>query len=227
MRFLMTAVAALATLAMSVTTAPAPAQSLIAGKDYQLITPPQPVPAGKNVEVIEFFWYGCPHCAHLQPSLAEWLKKKPADVTFRGQPAAFDENWTQLARTYYTIEVMGAQAKLHLPLFDAIHKTKKLNPAALVKNPKPLFEWVGTQQVDATKFAEAYNSFSVVSKAQRTVDTTSAYGVSGTPALAIDGRFLIAPSMTPLKANNSVDYERFFKNVDQLIAMARANRKGK
>ena len=116
---------------------------------------------------------------------------------------------------------------LHHQLFDAIHKSKKLNPAALVKDPKGLFDWVGTQKVDSKKFSEAYNSFSVVSKTQRTVDTTAAYGVNGTPALAIDGRFLIAPSMTPLKANNMVDYERFFKNVDQLIAMARGNRKGK
>jgi thiol:disulfide interchange protein DsbA len=226
MRVLFKWVKALMAVALLAAT-PVFAQAPVAGKDFQLITPPQPTPSGKNVEIIEFFWYGCPHCAHLQPSLSEWLKKKPADVAFRSQPAAFDENWTQLARTFFAIEVTGSQEQLHHPLFDAIHKSKKLNPAALVKDPKALFDWVGTQKVDTKKFTEAYNSFSVVSKTQRTVDTTSAYGVNGTPALAIDGRFLIAPSMTPLKANNMVDYERFFKNVDHLIAMARANRKGK
>jgi thiol:disulfide interchange protein DsbA len=204
----------------------AQAQPLTAGKDYQLITPAQPAPAGKSVEVIEFFWYGCPHCAQLQPSLAQWLKKKPADVTFRGQPAAFDEGWTQLARAYYAMEVMGVQDKLHQALFDALHKSKKLNPATLLKDAKPLFDWVGAQQIDVKKFTEAYNSFSVVSKAKRTIDSTSAYGVSGTPSLAIDGRYLIAPGMVPSK-NNMVDYERFFQNVDQLIAMARASRAGK
>ncbi|HTE15278.1 MAG TPA: thiol:disulfide interchange protein DsbA/DsbL [Burkholderiales bacterium] len=199
---------------------------LTAGKDYQMITPPQPVPPGKNVEVIEFFWYGCPHCADLQPSLKAWLKKNAADIAFHSQPAAFNEGWTQLARTYYAIDVVGESEKLHGEVFNAIHKNKKLDPKVLAKDPKTLFAWVGTQKVDVKKFTDAYNSFSVVSKTQRTIDTTSAYGISGTPSLAIDGRFLIAPHMVPAKAGN-VDYEQFFKNVDQLITMARANRKGK
>jgi protein dithiol oxidoreductase (disulfide-forming) len=180
-----------------------------AGKEYLLITPPQPAPPGKNVEVIEFFWYGCPHCADLQPSLKAWLKKKPADVSFRSHPAAFNEGWTQLARTYYAIEVLGETEKLHGEIFNAIHKSKKLD-----------------QNVDVKKFTDAYNSFSVVSRAQRTVDTTSAYGVNGTPSLAIDGRYVTAPHMLPAK-NNAVDYDGFFKTVDALIAMARAARKGK
>jgi protein dithiol oxidoreductase (disulfide-forming) len=215
--------AAVAVLALAGTAAQA---QLAAGKDYQPITPPQPAPPGKNVEVIEFFWYGCSHCANLQQPLHAWLKNKPADVAFRSQPAAFSEDWTQLARTFYAIEAIGAQDKLHGEIFAAIHKTKKLDPKILVKDQKPLFAWVGAQNQDAKKFTDAYNSFSVVSKTNRTMDMTSAYGITGTPSLAIDGRYLIAPGMVPMKAN-AVDYERFFKNVDQLIAMARANRKGK
>ena len=197
------------------------------GTDFLLITPAQPVATGKNVEVIELFWYACSHCYHLQPSLHGWLKRKPADVAFRSQPAAFDESWTQLARTFYAMDAVGLTEKLHGEVFNAIHKTKKLDPKVLIKDPKSLFAWVSEQKVDVKKFTESYNSFSVVSRTQRTVDLTSAYGVQGTPSLAIDGRYLIAPHMVPLQAGNSVDYDRFFKNADQLIAMARANRKGK
>lgn len=199
---------------------------LTAGKDYQVIKPPQPTPPGKTIEVIEFFWYACPHCADLQGPLKVWLKKKPADVAIRSQPAAFNDSWTQLARTYYAIDTIGEIEKLHGEVFNAIHKTKKLDPKVLAKDPKTLFEWVGTQKVDVKKFTDAYNSFAVDSKTKRTVDTTSAYGVDGTPAMAIDGRYLIAPHMVPAKAG-MVDYEQFFKNVDQLIAMARVERKGK
>jgi thiol:disulfide interchange protein DsbA len=199
---------------------------LTPGKDYLAITPPQPTPPGKNIEVLEFFWYACPHCYHLQPSLHEWLKRKPADVSFRSQPAAFDESWTQLARTFYSIDAIAAD-KLHGEIFTAIHKTNKLNPKLLAKDPKTLFNWVGEQKVDVKKFADAYNSFAVVNKTKRTMDITSAYGITGTPSLAIDGRYLISPAMVPSTAGNTVDYERFFKNVDQVIAMARANRKGK
>ena len=199
---------------------------LAVGKDYLAITPPQPTPPGKNIEMLEFFWYACPHCDHLQPAMRAWLKNKPADVAFRNQPAAFDESWTQLARTFYALDAAGTLEKLHPEVFAAIHKSKKLDPRALTKDPKTLFAWMGDQKQDVKKFTDAYNSFSVVSKTNRTVDITSAYGVTGTPAIAIDGRYLIAPGMVPSK-NNGVDYELFFKNVDQLIAMARANRKGK
>lgn len=199
---------------------------LTPGKDYRSINPPQPAPPGKNVEVLEFFWYACPHCADLQPSLREWLKRKPADVAFRSQPAAFNESWTQLARTFYAIDAIGELDKLHHEVFDAIHKSKKLDLKLISKDPKTLFEWVGAQKVDVKKFTDAYNSFAVDAKTKRTVDITAAYGVDGTPALAVDGRYLIAPHMVASK-DGSVDYAQFFKNLDQLIAMARASRKGK
>jgi len=198
---------------------------LTAGKDYLLITPAQATPPGNNIEVIEFFWYGCPHCADLQPALKEWLKKKPADVSFRSEPAAFNDGWTQLARTYYALEVIGEHERLHGEVFNAIHKTRRLDPKVLNKDPKSLFEWIGAQKTDVKKFTEAYNSFSVVSKTKRTIDMTGAYGVSGTPSIAVDGRFLIAPHMA--QGKGGVNYALFFRNVDQLIAMARANRKGK
>ncbi len=207
-------------------TAVAAQAQLTIGRDYQAISPPQPSPPGKPIEVLEFFWYACPHCSQLQSSLKVWLKNKPSDVVFRSQPAAFEESWTQLARTFYAIDTIGAVETLHSEVFAAIHKTKTLDPKVLVKDPKSLFAWVGTQKIDVRKFTDAYNSFSVVSKTNRTIDITSAYGVTGTPSIAVDGRYLIAPVMVPPKAN-AVDYERFFKNVDQLIAMARANRKGK
>lgn len=198
---------------------------MTAGKEYLMITPPQPTPPGKNIEVIEFFWYGCPHCNDLQPALHAWLKKKPADVTFRSVPAAFDESWLQLARTYYAIDALGEQERLHTALFNAIHKDKKFSPRGLSKDPKPLMDWVESQKVDRKKFVDTYNSFSVVSKTNRTVDTTSAYGVTGTPSLAIDGRYVTAPHM--MQASGGVSYTQFFRNVDQLIDMARAQRKGK
>ncbi len=221
------AMSVVSTFALVITLVSTGAQAqLTPGKDYQSITPPQPTPPGKNIEVLEFFWYGCPHCNHLQQPLHEWLERKPADVAFRSQPAAFDDAWAQLARTYYAIDASGENAKLHLAVFDAIHKTKKLDPRSLSKDPKQLLEWVVTQKVDQKKFTDAYNSFSVVSKTQRTVDITSAYGITSTPTLAVDGRFLIGPSMA-LRPDNSVDYARFFRNLEQLIATARAARKGK
>jgi thiol:disulfide interchange protein DsbA len=184
------------------------------GKDFELIKPPQPTGDPSRVEVIEFFSYACPHCSSLQPSLAAWLKRKPADVEFRRIPAVFQDGWLPFARLYYTLEAMGLVDKLHHDVFAAIHNQK-----VRLQEPKVLFDWVASKGVDRQKFADTYNSFGVQSLTQRAVETTRRYNVPFTPALVIDGRYLTGPSMT--STGNTVDYDRFFKVVDQLTATSR------
>lgn len=211
--------------ALMLPAAAAAQQPPVAGREYQVLKPVQPTGTGGKIEVLEFFWYGCPHCSHLQPWLANWKKRKPADVELKPQPAAFQESWLQLARAYYTIESLGLLDTLHGELFAAIHDKRQLDPATLARDPKALFDWVAAKGVDRQKFAEAYNSFSVQSRTRGTIELTQRYDIPGTPALVIDGRYLTAPSMT-LKGGN-IDYERFFQVVDQLIAQARKARGGK
>jgi thiol:disulfide interchange protein DsbA len=189
------------------------ASAPVAGKDFQVISPAQPTPAGK-VEVIEFFSYACPHCRSLQPSLGAWLKRKAADVEFRRIPAVFQDSWIPYAQLYYTLEAMGLVDKLHHDVFTAIHDQK-----VRLQESKVLFDWVASKGVDAKKFADTYNSFSVRSLTQRAAETTRRYSVPFTPALVIDGRSLTGPSMT--SPGNTVDYDRFFKVLDQMIAGAR------
>ncbi|MGE5525165.1 MAG: thiol:disulfide interchange protein DsbA/DsbL [Rhodospirillaceae bacterium] len=217
----------LAVLACLSLIAPSQAQQApVAGREYQLVKPPQPTNTGNKIEVLEFFWYGCPHCAHLQPHLNAWLKRKPADVELKHQPAAFQESWLQLARTYYTIETLGLVDKLHGELFSAIHDKHALDPATLARDPKSLFDWVAAKGVDRKKFMDTYNSFSVQSRTKGTIEFTQRYDIPGTPALIIDGRYMTAPSMT-LKGDRGIDYDRFFSVVDQLIAQARKARGAK
>jgi thiol:disulfide interchange protein DsbA len=201
--------------------AAASAAQVVAGRDYQLVKPPQPTASGNKIEVLEFFWYGCPHCNTLQPPLRSWLKRKPADVDFRRVPAVFQESWVPLTRVYYTLEAMGLVEKLHHDVFAAIHEQK-----VRLQDPKVLLDWVSGKGVDRQKFSDTYNSFSVQSRAKRAIDVTRAYDIPGTPAIVIDGRYLTAPSMI-LKADNTIDYDRYFKVVDQVIALARANRPAK
>jgi thiol:disulfide interchange protein DsbA len=199
------------------------AAQLLQGSHYELINPPQPTESGKKIEVVEFFWYACPHCNNLQTPLRAWLKKKPADVEFRRIPAVLQDTWMQLARTYYAIDAMGLMDKLHHDVFAAIHEQRALDPKALMRDPKPLFDWVASKGVDRQKFMDTYNSFAVTSRTQRAVDLTRNYDVPATPVIVVDGRFLTAPSM---KGNNnpdgSLNYDKFFQNLDQLIAQARA-----
>lgn len=196
------------------------ASAQVAGKDFQPVTPPQPTESGNKVEVIEFFSYACPHCHSLQAPLRAWLKRKPADVEFRRVPAVFQENWVPFARIYYTLDAMGAVDKLHHDVFTAIHEQK-----VRLQEPKVLFDWVGTKGIDKQKFMDTYNSFTVQSRTQRATDVTRRYDVQFTPALVVDGRYLTGPSMTA--TGNSVDYDRFFKVLDQLVAVARKNHTAK
>ena len=187
----------------------------VAGRDYQILKQQQPTDSGGKVEVIEFFWYGCPHCNSLQPSLHAWLKRKPADVEFKRFPAVFQDSWVPLTRLYYTLDAMGLADKLHLEVFAALHDKK-----TRLQEQKVLFDWIASKSVDRQKFIDTYNSFSVQTRSQRAMDVTRDYDVPGTPAIDVNGRFITAPSMV-LKSDNTIDYDRFFKVVDQLIVLAR------
>lgn len=191
---------------------------LTPGKDYRVIEPRQPTESGKRVEVLEFFWYGCPHCNALQPSLRVWLKQKPADVEFRRVPAVFDKSWLSLTFAYYALEAMGLVDKLHYDVFTAIHEQR-----LRLADPNVLFDWVAKHGVDRQKFAETYNSFGVKSRGMRSIELTRNYDIPGTPALTVDGKYMVSPSMI-LTANKTVDYERYFQVLDQVIAMARKER---
>jgi thiol:disulfide interchange protein DsbA len=188
-------------------------------KEYVLIDPAMPPLEGgdgKRVEVIEFFYYGCPHCYNLQPSLKAWLKNAPKDIEFRRMPTVFQKSWLPLTRVYYALEAAGALEKVHDDVFDAVHKQN------MHFTDKNMFvEWAGRRGVDAKKLAEAYDSFTVQTKTQRAVQMTRAYGITGTPSVVVGGRYLTGPSMT-MNANNGIDFQRFNEVLTGLVEMARA-----
>ena len=196
------------------------AAQLMAGKDYELIKPAQPTSSGAKVEVIEFFSYGCPHCNTLQPSLQAWLKKKPADVEFRRVPVVFQDAWLPLTTAYYAFDAMGLVDKLHHKLFSAIHDSRTLEIRGLLRDQKPLFDWVEKQGVDRKKFIEVYNSFGVRSRTNRSIELAENYHVTSTPTLVVDGKYLTSPSMIGT-------YEGFLRALDQVVAMARKERAAK
>jgi thiol:disulfide interchange protein DsbA len=213
--------AGLALLIAAGAVAAQPAATL--GRDYTLINPSQPTDSGKKIEVIEFFWYGCIHCYHLEGPIKAWLKRKPADVEFRYVPAIFDSaSWGPMARAFYALDAIGLSGKYHDEIFTAIHKD---GLKAMVTDPRVMADWFANKGVDKQKFVDAYNSFAVNTRVKRSEDMTRSYDVPGTPALAIDGKYMTGPSTT-VNTDGSVNYERFFQIVDQMIARARKERAG-
>jgi thiol:disulfide interchange protein DsbA len=216
-----TFLAGLALLLAGATVCAQPAPTL--GREYTLINPAQPTDSGKKVEVIEFFWYGCIHCYTLENPMKAWLKRKPADVEFRYVPAIFDMNsWGPMARAFYALDAMGLGGKFHDEIFTTIHKD---GFKAMVSDPRIMADWFANKGVEKQKFVDAYNSFAVNGRVKRSEDMTRSYDVPGTPAVAIDGKYMTGPSMM-VNADGSANYERFFQVVDQLIARARKERAG-
>lgn len=179
------AVAALL-LSFAVTAQSAPTE----GIDYQELSPPQATDAPGKIEVIEFFWYRCPHCYALEPLLDDWVKKLPADVQFKRVPGILNAEWAIDARVFYALEVLGQVERLHRALFDAIHQEGgvKLGGGAF---EKWVAEWLSRHGVDAAKYDAAYHSFTVESKLRRAMQMDRAFRVEGVPTLAVQGRYVV------------------------------------
>jgi thiol:disulfide interchange protein DsbA len=162
----------------------------VEGKHYTRLQTPQPTEKNGKVEVVEFFWYGCQHCADFEPLLQAWMKKLPADVSFKKVPAVFNEKWAHGARLYYTLEAMDLLGKLHVAVFDAMVK-QKIN----LGDEKILLDWMTKQGVDTRKFADMYKSFSIEGKVRQAVEMTQEYGFGGVPVVIVGGKYMPAPSI--------------------------------
>ena len=179
--FSLTAATAVAASAFSL---PARAQPR-EGKDYRKLGKPvaSEAPAGK-IEVVEFFWYSCPHCNAFEPTFAAWMKSAPKDLSVRRVPVAFNGSFVPQQKIYYALEGMGKLEDMHAKVFRAIH----VDRLKLTKDDE-IFDWMGKQGVDVAKFKEMYSSFTVSNQVRKATQLQEAYGVEGVPSMGVAGRY--------------------------------------
>lgn len=182
-----------------------------AGRDYRLLNPAQPT-ATKKVEVLAFFFYGCSHCFHLHHDLAAWEKKLPKDVELTHVPVVFRDSWEPMARTFYALDALDQRQQLH----EALYQAWNVNSVDLSDEAK-ILNFVEPRGVDRAKFSAAYNSFSMQSKVTRAKQMIRSYGISGTPTLVVDGKYVITGLQPP----------DMIRVLDDMIAQARKERAGK
>ena len=194
----------------------APRAALEEGKNFDALVPPQPTSQHNKIEVVEFFSYGCPHCAHLSPLLNAWVAKLPQDVLVRRVPVGFNRDaWINLQRAYYALDSTGDLARLDGPLFHAIHEERK-----------PLFdessiaEWVGRNGGNADKFTAAYISLDVNKRTVQADQMAEAFHIAGVPVLAIDGRYVTHA----IGSDEEQALKELLANADELIARVRRER---
>jgi len=163
----------------------------VEGTNYVRLTQPVPVPSNGKIELIEFFWYGCPHCNAFEPTLDAWQKKLPDDVAFKRVPVAFSEEpFVAHQRIFYALESMGLVDKMHRKVFYAIH-----NERMRLAKPDEIATFMGKNGVDPAKFLEAYDSFSVQTKAAQARQLAQAYKIDAVPAMGVQGRYYITGTM--------------------------------
>jgi len=180
------------------------------GSDYLKLSRPAPVDApADKVEVIEFFWYSCPHCNAFEPAFDAWAKKQPAHVVVKRAPVAFQDSFVPQQRLYYALEAMGKVEELHRKVFHAIHTERQR-----LATQDQIADWVAKQGVDRSKFLEAYNAFGVAGKARRATQLQDAYQVDGVPSLGIAGKYFTSGSLAQT-------LPRSLLVADHLIAQAR------
>ncbi|MDD5215051.1 MAG: thiol:disulfide interchange protein DsbA/DsbL [Methylococcales bacterium] len=173
---------------------------------YELVSPAQPTHDVNKVEVIEFFWYGCPHCFDFEPTLAKWVKTLPKNVEFIRQPAVFSDLWGKHAKAYYTAEALGVVDKVHQDFFDTIQIKKEH-----LETEEQLAKFFTAHGVAEADFKKAYNSFPVDMKVRQAGATAAKYAISGVPAIVINGKY---KTSGPLAGS----HEKMIEIMDKLIA---------
>lgn len=189
------------------------------GTTFRTISPPQPTGSPGKIEVIEFFSYACPHCAHFYPLLESWVAKQPKDVVLRKVPVGFNRDlWINLQRAYYALEASGDLAKLDGALFHAIHEEH-----LQLFDEQSLTDWVAKNGGHADKFAKAYTDLGVNTQTVQADTMAENYAIIGVPSLAINGQY-VAISTSQDEHQALIDA---LAHTDQLIAQVRAARASK
>ncbi len=180
------AIACFGLIAISATAAP---NAPVEGEEYTRLSQPVPTDTGKKVEVLEFFWYNCPHCFQFEPYLADWVKKQGDRIVMKRVPVGFRESFVPQQKLYYTLEAMN-RFDLHRAVFDAIHAGRQK-----LDREEQIMAFIEKQGVDMKKFTDTYNSFTVQSKVNRVRQLQEIFRIDGVPTVVIDGQYITSPSI--------------------------------
>ncbi|MBI5450216.1 MAG: thiol:disulfide interchange protein DsbA/DsbL [Gammaproteobacteria bacterium] len=173
---------------------------------YEMITPPVPTASGGKIEVVEIFFYGCPHCHEFHPYMEQWLKTRPANVSYVRMPAVLRDDWSLLGRAYYAAELLGVLDKSHTALFDAIHKGKRQE----LFTEDGLANFYADYGVNKDTFRKTLYSFAVETKISWSKQMVRRYRIGGTPTVIINGKYRVDPGMTN-------GFDGMIRTVDYLV----------
>ena len=193
-------------------------QTNLRGSDFQRISPPRPVATGERIEVIEFFYYGCPICYEFQPHLSRWLVQGPNFISIRRVPTLPSEGsdglegWVRFARLFYTLEALGQIGRLHWPIYDNFHFD-----GVPLNEEKVMVEWISKNGIDREKFLAEYRSAEIQAKLDEVRRLMTSYDIRSVPTVVVDGKYLSTARMAG-------GTRQLIQAVDNLTRLARKER---
>ncbi|MGI9229472.1 MAG: thiol:disulfide interchange protein DsbA/DsbL [Gammaproteobacteria bacterium] len=182
----------------------------IAADGYKTIKPVQPTKTGNKIEVLEIFWYGCPHCYGLEPVLTAWKKDLPDDVQFRRMPAALNKNWLAHAKAFFAAEKMGVLEQMHTRMFEALHGERKR-----IFTRDQIIDFVGDLGIDEDEFSKHYDSNETEIKLREAFIMAQRYKIRGVPTVVVNGKYMTSVTL-------SGSEQDMLDVIDGLIEMERA-----
>lgn len=185
--------------------------ALAPGKNYRTIAQ-QPLVDPARIEVIDFFFYGCPYCNTMRPALEKWRKALPADVLFRRVPAVRRDSWAPLARTYYTLEALGEAERLHEEVYKSYHDEQ-----LSMSQRDVMADWAQRRGIERNRWLAVYDSEEIGRKVEEARKATDAYDIQGTPSIVVNGRYLTSGGMTD-------DVHLVVPIADELVRLARVKK---
>jgi len=197
-----------------------------AGVEYDFLPTAMPTDSPGKIEVIEFFWFGCPHCYRAEPAVEAWAKKLPKDVVFRREHVMWEgrSDMEGHARIFLALKSMGLLDSMTQKVFDAIQRDR-----IELRRENVLYEWIEKQGINRARFEASYKSFSTQTGLARATQLASAYHVDGVPMFFVNGKYKTSPidvqrgTSTPLDEGKSA--EMTIDVINALIAKERAAEK--
>ena len=164
------------------------AQAFAAG--YEPIDPPQNTSTADKVEVLEFFWSGCPHCYQFEPTIETWKESKPDHVAFVREAPPLNPSWEQHARAFYAARQLGKEDEWVDAMFTAIHEERQH-----MRKPGDLGDLAAELGMDKDTFIKAMKSFAVDTHMRRAMQLAKGAGITGVPAIVINGKYRTSASL--------------------------------
>lgn len=183
------------------------------GFDYRVLPIAQAIEAKGKIEVIEFFWYGCPHCHDFEPQLDAWVKRQAKDVSVKKVPVAFRDDLLPHSQLFYALESLG-KSNLHAKVMETMHVGKKK-----LLSESEIADWAVSQGIEREAFLKAFKSFTVTSKARAANQIAQAYRIDGVPTVAVQGKYITSPSIT------AGSKARAIEAMDHLVNKARKEKR--